>query len=178
MLRDDNARLNNSDLIASLAHTTTIAVHTSTIFGPTMVGSASVIEPSLNRCQIEVVVAPVSQKHRKASGPRKSTGKPSTSGTKTRTKASATSQVKDNAPPKRKSMHNSEGFTTKGPTQKATTRSTGVPPPVTSREALCRTAIPNHRRPSRRPPGPPNNRGKKESNSWRGYTEDDNGATP
>jgi len=73
---------------------------------------------------MEAVVIPVSDKHYKVPGPRKSAGKPSAGGTKTQTKtaSSTTRQVKDKAPPKQKSTQNPEGSTAKGPTQKVIRR--------------------------------------------------------
>jgi len=144
---------------------------------------------------MEAVVIPVSDKSHKASGPRKSTGKPSAGGTKTQTKtaANATRQVRDKAPPKQKSSQNAEGFTTKGPTQKVIRRVHAVVDvPIKTEEdedeLWCtptgdikgRTLPNDDPKPSKavkktvRAAEPP----REKSKSWQVYREDDNDVTP
>ena len=71
----------------------------------------------MKRVQLEAVVVPRRDKPSKATGPRKSNGKPSTGGPKTQAKTAAntTRPVKDKVTPKQKSTQNPEGSATKGP---------------------------------------------------------------
>lgn len=144
---------------------------------------------------MEAVVVPVSEKQYKASGPRKSAGKPSTGGTKTQTKTAtnATRQAKDKAPPKQKSMQNPEASTSKGPTQKVIRRVHAVVEvPIKTEDdedELWRTptgdvkgrALPNGdlkssktvKKTTRAAEQP-----REKSKSWQVYREDDNDVTP
>jgi len=144
---------------------------------------------------MEAVVVPVNDKHQKASGPRKSTGKSSTGGTKTQTKTAAnmTRPAKDKAPPKQKPTQNAEGSTTNGPTQKVIRRVHAVVDvPIKTEEdeddlwgtpagEIKGRTLPNSDpKPSKsvkktvRAAEPP----REKSKSWQVYREDDNDVTP
>ena len=86
----------------------------------TKIGSTSIEKPTAKRRQLEAVV----DRPQKASGPRKSTGKPPAGGTKAQTKTvtNTSRAVKGKGISNQTSLQNPEGSASKGPTQKVIRR--------------------------------------------------------
>lgn len=86
----------------------------------TKIGSATVEKPTAKRRQLEAVVVPNVDKPQRASGPRKSTGKPPAGATKApaKTVASTSRPAKGKTVPNQKPVTKPEGSASKGPTQK------------------------------------------------------------